>query len=276
MSAKLVCTLARYQILGSESPSTPISRGSGSTTPNSSMMVRFGAWVRLARKDATTGRPSPTPTISPSFSSRAPAAAINSNEVYSRSSVIACLTALITQNRICAQSAEIFHPADPLQIFPVIFHAEHIVFQVFLKAFHRFRCLGVYFDVCFVKIIDAVYRGGVRGKGLVHHMRYLEAGDQRALRITADRLRGDQLLGDDDGALAGLDLFFVIPTRAEDPGIPLFVRHLHLHHGHIRHQWLEHQPVLARKGILQAADDRRVGFLQALEDVGSVKGTDGD
>src|SRR5579872_1125491 len=90
-------------------------------TPISSNGVSAGACVAFARKQATCGSPIPTTTVSPSFSSRAPAAAMIS---------VARICISVAESPFCLQRGEPLHVSGLGEPRPVIFAAEDVFVDV--------------------------------------------------------------------------------------------------------------------------------------------------
>src|SRR5882757_8436897 len=114
---------------------TGVSLGRILATPISSSGVRPGAWVALARKQATCGRPMPTTTVSPSLSSCAPAATMIS---VARISDIS-----ISQNRIGLERCEVRKPAGFFEIFEMVLGPANIGVDIVADAVATFGMLDV-------------------------------------------------------------------------------------------------------------------------------------
>src|SRR5436305_13925973 len=114
---------------------TGVSLGRILATPISSRGVRAGAWVDLARKQAICGRPMPTTTVSPSLSSRAPAATMIS---VARISDIS-----IAQDRIGLQAFEMRQAAGSFEIFRVVLGASNIGVDIVADAVGSFGRIDI-------------------------------------------------------------------------------------------------------------------------------------
>src|SRR6185437_15330333 len=100
--------------------------------------VNPGACVALAKKHATWGNPIPTTTVSPSFSSRAPAAAMISVE---RISISVAEYPFSPQRRDMRESARLFEPV------PVVGAAANIFVDVFTHSPRIARMFDIEFQM---------------------------------------------------------------------------------------------------------------------------------
>src|SRR5882672_5013259 len=114
---------------------TGVSFGRILATPISSSGVRAGAWVALARKQAICGRPMPTTTVSPSLSSRAPAATMIS--------VARISDILVAQDRIGFERRKMREAAGFFEIFAVVFRAANIGVDIVADPFSPFGMLDI-------------------------------------------------------------------------------------------------------------------------------------
>src|SRR6266567_653425 len=153
---------------------TGVSLGRILATPISSSGVRPGAWVALARKQATCGRPMPTTTVSPSLSSCAPAATMIS---VARMSDIS-----IAQDRIGFEPREVCEPAGFFEIFVVVFRAANVGLDIVADAVAAFGMLDIELQMRSVVIIAAEDRGRMGAEWLVDHGLDAMSGNDGALR----------------------------------------------------------------------------------------------
>src|ERR1700687_350921 len=126
---------------------TGVSLGRILATPISSSGVRLGACVALARKQAICGRPMPTTTISPSLSSRAPAATMISVARISDISV--------AQDRIGFEGREMLRPAGLFEIVAVVFGAANIGLDIVADALAVFGMLDIELQMRGVVVVAA-------------------------------------------------------------------------------------------------------------------------
>src|SRR5262245_12441306 len=174
-------------------------------TPISSSGVKFGACVLLARKQATCGKPMPTTTVSRSFSSRAPAAAMIS---VARMSVIS-----IPAHRIGLQPIEMGRAASLGEIRGVIRRLENVRADVVADSVAVPGMLDIQLQMFGIVIIAAEHGGGMGAEWLNDHRFDPMRGNDRALGLLLDLRRQHDLFGDHDEAAAGLRLFLILPAR---------------------------------------------------------------
>src|SRR5258706_2603399 len=202
---------------------TGVSLGRILATPISSSGVRPGACVALARKQAICGRPMPTTTVSPSLSSRAPAATMISVERISDIS--------IAQDRIGLEACEMRKPASFFEIFAVVLGAADIGVDIIADALSSFGMLDIELQMRGVVIIAAEDRGRMRAEWLVDDGLDAVAGNDGAFGCALNLFRRHDGLRDDDEPMSGLGLLLILPARPVDAAIAVGVRGLHMHEG---------------------------------------------
>src|SRR5215475_10217171 len=113
-----------------------------------------------------------------------------------------------------------------------------------------------------VIVVASEHAGGMAAKGLMNHSFHAMAGNDGPLLRALDELRGDQFLGDNEQSLARLGLFFVFPTWAMNPAIPLGIRKRNVNHGDIGVDPAQERILLACEGTLSPPKIIRSGGLQ--------------
>src|SRR6267154_385622 len=200
---------------------TGVSLGRILATPISSSGVRAGAWVALARKQATCGRPMPTTTASPSLSSCAPAATMIS--------VARISDILVAQNRIGLEPREMLRPAGFFEIFEMVLGPANIGVDIVADTLGPFGMFDVEFQMLGVVIIAAEDRGRMGAEGLMDDGLDAVAGNDGAFGCALNLFRRHDGFGDDNEAFGGLGLFLIFPARPIDAAIAVGIRGLDMH-----------------------------------------------
>src|ERR1051326_346010 len=157
---------------------TGVSLGRIFATPISSSGVNPGACVDWARKHATCGKPMPTTTVSPSFSSRAPAATMIS---VARMSLIS-----IARHPFGFQRFQMLHSARFLEIVPMILGAANVAIDVVADLFAALGMFDIQLEMRGIIIVAAIDGGRMRAPGLVNHGFHPMGGNDGALRLLPD------------------------------------------------------------------------------------------
>src|SRR5258706_5207358 len=204
---------------------TGVSTGLILAMPISRSGVRPGACVALARKQAICGRPMPTTTVSPSLSSRAPAATMISVARISDISV--------AQDRIGLESRKMRQAAGFFEIFAVVLRAANIGVDIIANALSAFGMFDIELQMRGVVIIAAEDRGRVRPERLVDDGLDTVAGNDGAFGPALNLFRRHDVFRDDNETLCGFGLLLVLPARSVDAAIALRVCGLDMHEGDI-------------------------------------------
>ena len=108
----------------------------------------------------------------------------------------------------------------------MVLGAEHIRLQVVGERFCAFGVVHIELQMFRVIVVATKNRSGVPAKRLVYDGFDPVAGDDGPLGRAPDDFGRHQFLGDDDDAVAGLDLHLVRPRGAIDLAVSIAVRDL--------------------------------------------------
>src|SRR5438067_856538 len=188
ISRKPVQQVARWKMRESARP-TGVCSGRILATPISSSGVRLGACVAFARKQATCGKPIPTTTVSPSFNSRAPAAAMIS---------VARTSISVAQRRIGLQACEMFAACGPVEKIRVVGRSDDVFIEIFADAARIARMFDIELEMGRVVVVAAEDRCRISAERQMNHGLDAMRRNNGAFRFAPDFVGINDVFGNDD------------------------------------------------------------------------------